>query len=85
MSILVLDTNIVSFLMRGHRLADIYRPHLEGCTLAISFMTVGELYEGAYRAGWGRERLTRLEKTIRDRPGITTPYVLLKFNNINQI
>ena len=65
MSILVLDTNIVSFLMRGHRLADIYRPHLEGFTLAISFMTVGELYEGAYRAGWGRERLTRLEKTIR--------------------
>ena len=64
MSTLVLDTNIVSYLMRGHRLAGLYRPHLEGHTLAISFMTVGELYEGAYRGGWGRRRLSRLRETI---------------------
>ena len=30
MSILVLDTNVVSFLMKGHRLADLYRPRLKG-------------------------------------------------------
>jgi hypothetical protein len=29
-----------------HSLSEGYRPHLEGRTLAISFMTVGELYEG---------------------------------------
>ena len=64
MSTLVLDTNVVSYLMREHRLARLYRPHLEGHSLAISFMTVGELYEGAFRDGWGRKRLTKLDETI---------------------
>ena len=64
MSTLVLDTNIVSYLMRGHRMASTYRPHLEGHSLTISFMTVGELYEGAYRAGWGPRRLSKLKETI---------------------
>lgn len=73
MSVLVLDTNVVSFLMKGHELADRYRPNLEGHTLAISFMTVGELYEGAYRDGWGETRLTRLEKLIRG-------YVVIPFS-----
>ncbi|MGH9782874.1 MAG: PIN domain-containing protein, partial [Terriglobia bacterium] len=50
MSTFILDTNIVSYLMRNHSLAQKYRRHLEGHTLAISFMTVGELYEGAFRA-----------------------------------
>lgn len=64
MSTVVLDTNVVSFLMKGHRLADGYRPYIEGRRLAISFMTVGELYEGACRAGWGRERLNRLRASV---------------------
>ncbi len=50
--------------MKGHRLADSYRPYIEGRRLAISFMTVGELYEGACRAGWGRERLNRLRASV---------------------
>lgn len=65
MSTVVLDTNVVSFLMKGHGLADGYRPHLEGRRLAISFMTVGELYEGACRAKWGREKLLRLRESVR--------------------
>lgn len=35
---LVLDTNIVSYLMKGHPLAEAYRSHLDGKLLAISFM-----------------------------------------------
>ena len=65
MSTVVLDTNVVSFLMKGHRLADSYRPYIEGRRLAVSFMTVGELYEGACRAGWGRERLNRLRASVK--------------------
>ncbi len=65
MSTVVLDTNIVSFLMKGHGLADGYRPHLEGRRLAISFMTVAELYEGACRAGWGQQKLIRLNERVR--------------------
>ena len=73
MNVLVLDTNIVSFLMKGHPLAALYRPHLAGCALAISFMTVGELYEGAYRAKWGRKRLARLGELVE-------AYVVIPFN-----
>ena len=65
MSTLVLDTNIVSYLMRNHSLAQKYRRHLEGHTLAISFMTVGELYEGAYRANWSSDRMQGLGATLR--------------------
>ena len=64
MSAVVLDTNVVSFLMKGHPLAERYRRHVEGRTLAISFMTVGELYEGACRARWGGEKIARLRKSV---------------------
>ena len=73
MNTLVLDTNIVSFLMRGHQLADLYLPYLEGHTLAVSFMTVGELYEGAFRAGWGQDRLAKLRETV-------SAYVVIPFS-----
>ena len=62
---LLLDTNVVSFLMRGHTFAEPYRRHLEGKTLAISFMTVGEMYEGARRRGWGQARMAALETRLR--------------------
>jgi tRNA(fMet)-specific endonuclease VapC len=61
----LVDTNIVSFAMKGHSLAARYQAHLDGHTLAIAFMTVAEIYEGAWRAGWGTRRLTHLEKSLR--------------------
>ncbi|MFH0343036.1 MAG: hypothetical protein ACHBNF_13095 [Chromatiales bacterium] len=36
---LVLDTNIVSYLMKGGALAEAYAPHVQGKLLAISFIT----------------------------------------------
>ena len=72
MSTLLLDTNIVSYQMRGHTLADAYRPLLAGNVLAISFMTVAELYEGARRAAWGARRIGSLESAIR-------AYVIIPF------
>jgi tRNA(fMet)-specific endonuclease VapC len=61
----LLDTNIVSYLMKGHSLAERYRPELQGYTLAVSFMTVAELYEGAFRARWGRRKLAQLAGVLR--------------------
>ena len=46
---LVLDTNIVSYLIRNHWPIDLYLPHLQGKVLTISFMTFAEILEGAYR------------------------------------
>ena len=44
---LILDTIIVSYLMKGGALTEAYKPYVENCLLAISFITVGELYFGA--------------------------------------
>lgn len=74
MRTLILDANIVSYLMKGHASADLYRKHLEGAVLAISFMTVGELYEGGYRANWPDERLEYLERVLRS-------YVVAPYSN----
>ena len=49
----IVDTNVVSYLMRGGSLAERYRPHLRGRLSAIAFVTVGELYFGAEKAEWG--------------------------------
>ena len=66
MDAIVLDTNIVSYLLKGHPLVALYRSHLEGRTLAISFMTVGELYEGAYRREWSARRIEKLREELRN-------------------
>ena len=65
MEVLILDTNVVSYIMRGDTRAETYRRHIEGRTLAISFMTVGELFEGAYRKGWSVDKLGKLKGQIR--------------------
>ncbi len=61
----ILDTNIVSYLMKGDLLATKYTPHLEERLLAISFITVGELYFGAKKKNWGRRKREQLETTLQ--------------------
>ena len=75
MDALVLDTNIVSYLMRGDSRAVAYRRHFEGKTLAISFMTVGELYEGAYRRGWAEKKFRILREQLKT-------YVVIPFSPV---
>ncbi len=64
MSTVLLDTNIVSYLFKGDTRAAAYAPLLQGNRLAISFMTVAELFEWAATRKWGRTRVTRLEQTL---------------------
>jgi len=63
---IILDTNIVSYLMRGGREAEAYVPHIQGKLLAISFITVGEMYYGAENRNWGEEKRKKLETTLRN-------------------
>ena len=63
---LILDTNIVSYLMRGGSLAKAYAHRVQGCLLAISFITVGEMYYGAEKAHWGEKKRKALETTLRN-------------------
>ena len=67
MSAVVVDTNVVSYLLRNHPLAVRYEPHLRGTLLAISFMTLAEVLYGGTSAGWNRQRLVRAEATLRSR------------------
>ncbi len=63
---LILDTNIVSYLMKGGPLAKAYARRVEDCLLAISFITVGEMYFGAEKARWGKKKRKILETTLRN-------------------
>ncbi len=65
MSTVVVDTDVVSFLLKGDTRAQLYRPHLQGQVLALSFMTVAELYQWAYSRNWSRRRLAWLEERLR--------------------
>ena len=70
----IVDTDVVSFLFKGDTRAQLYRPHLQGKTLALSFMTVAELYQWAYIRNWGEQKLTRLEEQLR-------AYVIVPYDN----
>ncbi len=63
---IVLDTCVVSYLMKGGPLAEVYAPIVQGRLLAISFITVGELYYGAEKARWGEKKCKELETTLRN-------------------
>lgn len=58
MAVRVVDTNVFSFILRGHTRAPIYASHLTGHTLAVSFMTVAELHEWGIGRNWGAARWT---------------------------
>ena len=64
-SAIVVDTDVVSFLLKSDSRAQLYRDHLQGKTLALSFMTVAELYQWAYTRRWGESRLAWLEERLR--------------------
>jgi len=63
---IILDTNIVSYPMKGGPLAEAYEPHVQGRLLAIAFVTVGEMYFGAENKNWGEKRRKELETTLRN-------------------
>ena len=65
MDVILLDTNIVSFILKGDSRAADYEPHLKDQQLAISFMTVAELYQWAAVRKWGERRRDQLTQTLK--------------------
>jgi predicted nucleic acid-binding protein len=64
MDVILLDTNIVSFLLKGDSRVEHYARHLQGHRLALSFMTVAELFQWAFVRGWGARRQQALEASL---------------------
>lgn len=70
---IVVDTDVASYLFNGHTQAEFFRPFLLNKTLAVSFVTVGELFYGAYKKAWGLNKRTALENTLKN-------YVILPYD-----
>ena len=64
MNILLLDTDVVSFLLKGDSRANQYASIVQGNRLALSFMTVAELFQWAAVRNWGEKRVASLERSL---------------------
>jgi tRNA(fMet)-specific endonuclease VapC len=66
---------VYSYLMKpDDSRAKIYRPHVQGKLIAVSFVTVGELLFGASKKKWGKQRLDDLNQRLRS--VVIVPYDL---------
>jgi tRNA(fMet)-specific endonuclease VapC len=65
MNRVLLDTCVVSILLKAHSSAHFYLTHLESKSHAISFMTEAELYRWAFRRQWGKRRRQWLDNVLR--------------------
>lgn len=63
--IVLLDTDVFSYLWTGRADGASYRPLVEGRYAALSFISVGEAHYGALKRGWGDQRRAELEAALR--------------------
>jgi len=63
MDAVLLDTDVFSILLRqGDSRAESYRPLVKNKTIALSFISVGELYVWSVKREWGKKRLADSRK-----------------------
>jgi tRNA(fMet)-specific endonuclease VapC len=63
--------------------AALYKPHVKGKTIALSFVTVGELFAWSVKKGWGTKKISDLEQRIKT--AIVVPYDLDLCRQFGQI
>jgi tRNA(fMet)-specific endonuclease VapC len=75
MNAVLLDTDVFSFLMKeGDTRSALYRPHINGKAIVLSFVTVGELYVWTIRRRWNARRLAAFEQRLK--AAVIVPYDL---------
>jgi predicted nucleic acid-binding protein len=67
---LLLDTNVYTFLTDPRKLRRDWAAAVQGRTLVLSFVTVGEVLHGAMSAGWSDRNLAAMESRLRAYPVI---------------
>ncbi|HKS94555.1 MAG TPA: PIN domain-containing protein [Terriglobia bacterium] len=73
MDAVLLDTDVFSYLLRaGDARGEPYRKHVQGKTIVLSFVTLGELYYGAIKRGWSAKTLASLEQRLK--VAVVVPY-----------
>jgi tRNA(fMet)-specific endonuclease VapC len=65
MQIVVVDTDVVSFLFKRDTRAVSYEAHLMGKEMVISFMTLAELWQWAAQRNWGETKRRKLQRHIQ--------------------
>lgn len=70
----IADKNVVSYLMKGTDLGNLYKRHLAGKVVGIVFVTVAEMHYGAEKNSWGEKRRRQLEEHLKN-------FVVLPYNN----
>lgn len=61
----LVDTDVLSYLLRNDSRAAQFAPLLEGSVIVVSFQTVAELYRWALERGFGERRMQELEGLLR--------------------
>ena len=61
---IVIDTNIVSFIFGRDDRARYYLERIQGLRAIISFQTLEEMWYGAYSNGWGERRRSELARNL---------------------
>jgi tRNA(fMet)-specific endonuclease VapC len=63
--VVLLDTNVFSYFGKaGNTIAALYEKHITGKTLALSFVTVGELLLWPKERNWGPQKIAALQRRI---------------------
>jgi predicted nucleic acid-binding protein len=65
MADVLVDTNVVSYVMKRDSRGLLYRSHLERNKLFVAFITVAELYKWAVRHNWSAQRIEKLRRDLR--------------------
>jgi predicted nucleic acid-binding protein len=61
----IVDTNVLVYIIARHPLAATYRPHVQGRSAFIAFVTLGELRQMTIHERWRPERVQALEAFLR--------------------
>ena len=70
----VVDTSVVSYILKGHSLAPWYSDLLQGRLVGLSFMSQAELHRWPLERAWGEKRVLELRELL-------VRYVVLFPNN----
>ncbi len=63
---IIVDTDVVSYLLKEDSRAMLYRPHLFGLPKMISFMTLAELRRWELQSSWGAKRIKQAREFLDD-------------------
>ena len=77
--IVVIDTDVFSYLHKGSDRCGVFLPLLEGRVAALTFVSIGELWKGAYEANWGAPRIREMEEYIKNHFVVLPPRAELAF------